>query len=180
MIVQYVNKQTKYPVRAWRELLSGVLPAALSATALGRRFSQIQVEAELAVTFAGPRVMKRINLETRETDQLTDVLSFPLLDMAEGRLLQPLGKQDYDPGHAGRPVVPLGDIIISLDKAHGQAADYGHSVEREVAFLAVHGLLHLLGYDHQTPAQEKKMLLKQRQILGQLGITRKQGVNTNE
>lgn len=66
----------------------------------------------------------------------------------------------------------LGDIVISIDKAKEQAEDYGHSLERELGFLAVHGFLHLLGYDHQTQEQEQKMFQRQEEILNEFGLKR--------
>ncbi len=180
MNVSYVNQQTKYQIQAWRELLDQALPAALESTVWGGQLRRKKWNASLTVIFAGPRIMKKINLETRDVDSLTDVLSFPILNMIEGRLQQQLAIQDFDPEQTGSPTVMLGDIIISLDKACQQAADYGHSVEREVAFLAIHGLLHLLGYDHLTLQQEQKMLRKQRQILNKLKLSRNQGVKNHE
>ena len=172
MIVQFVNRQSKHPTAEWRSLLGQVLPAALTATAFGQRLAGKGTAAAVTVTFAGPRQMRKINRETRQVDSLTDVLSYPLLNLAAGRLVQPLGVEDYDRDSLGRPVIPIGDIILSLDKAFAQAQDYGHSSEREVAFLAVLGLLHLLGYDHLTSGDEKRMLKKQKEILDQLGLGR--------
>lgn len=172
MIVQFVNQQSKYPVAEWRALLAKVLPAALAATLIGRQFKRQQIAAEVTVTFAGPRVMRRINAETRQVDCLTDVLSFPLLEAVDGQLLQPPQIQDFDPEQSEQPAILLGDIVISLDRAFSQAAEYNHSSQREVAFLAIHGLLHLVGYDHQDEIQEKNMLKKQKQILDQIGLGR--------
>lgn len=94
-----------------------------------------------------------LNLEYRQKDAPTDVLSFPLFD-EEGNL------DDEE----------LGDIVISLEKAKAQAEEYNHSLKREVAFLTAHSMLHLLGYDHENGEQE--MYVKQDEILNQLGITR--------
>lgn len=172
MIVRFVNQQTKYPVAPWRELLVRILPAALDATFLGRQLQRRGLDAGLTVTFAGPRVMRRINAATRQIDQITDVLSFPLLEAFDGHLKQMPGIQDIDPDQPDHSTVLIGDIIISLDKAFSQAADFGHPVEREVAFLAVHGVLHLAGFDHDTRPREKKMLQLQQQVLDQMGLGR--------
>ncbi len=94
-----------------------------------------------------------LNLEYRQKDAPTDVLSFPLFD-EDGNL------DDEE----------LGDIVISLERAKAQAEEYNHSLKREVAFLTAHSMLHLLGYDHENGEQE--MYVKQDEILNQLGITR--------
>jgi len=172
MIVQFVNQQSKYSVATWRELLNRVLPAVLDSTPAGKAFRRNRLETVVTVTFAGSRTMRRINRETRHVDSLTDVLSFPTLECLEGRLMQVPGLADCDPEYPDEPAVVLGDIVISLDRAFSQAADFGHSQAREVAFLAVHGLLHILGYDHQDPDQEKIMLCKQKNILDKLGLER--------
>lgn len=96
-------------------------------------------------------VIQRYNLAHRGKDYPTDVLSFPL----EATLIDP---EDHH--------VHLGQIVISYQKARQQAKVYGHSYDRELSFLFVHGLLHLLGYDHQTKAEENQMIALQDQILG--------------
>jgi rRNA maturation RNase YbeY len=173
MIIQFVNQQTKYPVKEWRRLFEQVAHAALDLMPAGREIEKSGFEPGVVFVFAGPQVMRRVNRETRQVDRLTDVLSFPLLEMKEGRLAAPLAAQDLDRSRKdGRIVVPLGEIMISLDRAFAQADEYGHSKEREAAFLAAHGLLHLLGYDHQTPAQERKTRLWQSRILDHLHLGR--------
>jgi len=101
--------------------------------------------------------IQSLNRNYRKIDRVTDVLTFPAW---EGEaILCP--KDEY-----------LGDIAICYERAQQQAQDYGHSLERELAFLAVHGALHLLGYDHMTPEDEKTMQKKQEEILTGLGLTR--------
>jgi len=95
------------------------------------------------------------------------VLSFPLLDSSGG--VPEIQPGDIDP-FTGR--VALGDIFISVEKAREQAAVFGHSFEREIAFLAVHGMLHLLGYDHEKPGEEEDMIRRQEKVLKELGLTR--------
>lgn len=118
--------------------------------------------SEVSVTFVTNDAIQAINKEYRGKDVPTDVISFAMEEMGEGEL-EIVG--------ALEPRV-LGDIIISLDRTKEQAADYGHSFERELGFLAVHGFLHLLGYDHMNEAGEKEMFGKQEAILSSLGITR--------
>jgi probable rRNA maturation factor len=102
--------------------------------------------------------IKEINKLYRSKDNVTDVISFALED----------NKEFVFNDHR-----VLGDIYISLDKAKEQAKDYEHSLKREISFLAVHGLLHLLGYDHMSEIEEKNMFLKQEEILNEFGIERK-------
>lgn len=118
--------------------------------------------AEVSVTFVTNEMIRGINREYRGKDQSTDVISFAMEEMGDGEL-EIVGSLE--------PRI-LGDIIISLDRTKEQAADYGHSFERELGFLAVHGFLHLLGYDHMNKEDEKKMFSKQEEILSSLGITR--------
>lgn len=118
--------------------------------------------SEVSVTFVTNEMIQSINKEYRGKDAPTDVISFAMEEMGEGEM-EIVGSLE--------PRV-LGDIIISLDRTKEQAADYGHSFERELGFLAVHGFLHLLGYDHMNEADEKEMFGKQEAILSSLGITR--------
>lgn len=109
----------------------------------------------------------QLNSEYRNIRRPTDVLSFPLLEYIDG-------KPDIQPGDIDPRTkrVALGDIVISVEKAMEQAESYGHSFEREIAFLAVHGMLHLLGYDHEKPEEEKDMFLRQEAVLKELGLPR--------
>ena len=100
--------------------------------------------------------IREINREYRKIDRETDVISFALEDNLNIEL----------------PVRMLGDIYISIDKAREQALSYNHSLERELSFLAVHGLLHLLGYDHMNEEDEKIMFSRQEMILNELQIIR--------
>lgn len=119
-------------------------------------------EAEVSVTFVTNDEIRDINREYRGKDQPTDVISFAMEELGEGEL-EIIGSGELR---------MLGDIIISLDRTKEQAEDYGHSFGRELGFLAVHGFLHLLGYDHMTAEDEKKMFARQEEILSSLGITR--------
>lgn len=118
-------------------------------------------EAELAVSFVSSEEIKAINAEYRDKDAVTDVISFAMEE----------GEADFEDPSMVRV---LGDIIICVERAKEQAADYGHSFEREVGFLALHGMLHLLGYDHMTPADEQRMFGRQDAILTSFGLTREE------
>lgn len=127
---------------------------------------EISQGAELSVTFVTNERIQEVNREYRDKDQPTDVISFALEEMGEGELEIIGGDQ---------PRV-LGDIIISIPRARDQAEEYGHSFMRELGFLSVHGLLHLLGYDHLTDSEEKVMFTKQKEILDDYGLKRSEEV----
>ncbi|MGM7684469.1 rRNA maturation RNase YbeY [Cytobacillus sp. Hm23] len=118
--------------------------------------------AELSITFVSNKRIQEINREYRNKDQPTDVISFAMEEM---------GEDEIEITGIELPVV-LGDIIISTTKAKEQAEEYGHSFDRELAFLSVHGLLHLLGYDHETEEEEVIMFTKQKELLEQYGLSR--------
>lgn len=135
-----------------RRLVKRAVLAVLDFEDFGRR-------AEVSVTFTDNEGIHALNREYRNVDRSTDVLSFPLSD-----------GEDYD---TDGDAVLLGDIVISLERAQTQAEEYGHSFEREVAFLTVHSMLHLLGYDHETsPEDERDMFARQDEILISAGMTR--------
>ncbi|MBO5449175.1 MAG: rRNA maturation RNase YbeY [Ruminococcus sp.] len=116
---------------------------------------------EVSVSFVNDKTIHELNLQHRDIDRATDVLSFPLGENGE-----------YDINHETGAKL-LGDIVISLETACRQAEIYGHSLEREVGFLTVHSMLHLLGYDHEESSlQERIMREKEEAILGSLGISR--------
>ncbi|WP_108669609.1 rRNA maturation RNase YbeY [Peribacillus acanthi] len=122
----------------------------------------IEPDTEISITFVDNNQIREINKEYRGKDTPTDVISFAMEEMGEDEI-QIVGME--------LPRV-LGDIIISIDRTKEQAEDYGHSFERELGFLALHGFLHLLGYDHMTEADEKKMFSKQKDILDAYGLQR--------
>lgn len=118
-------------------------------------FKPMGSKKEFNIIFVSKDEIQRINREFRKIDKVTDVISFALCD-------------DEDIIQTNE----LGDIFICLDRAFEQASEYGHSITREVAFLAVHGYLHLCGFDHMTEEEEKVMFQKQDDILNQAGIKR--------
>lgn len=124
-------------------------------------------DVETSVTLVDDESIQRLNEEHRGINSSTDVLSFPLIEYNDGE--PQIGPGDFD---ADTNCVFLGDIIISVEKVIQQAQEYGHSTQREFAFLAVHGILHLLGYDHEEVEDEKLMLLTQDEILNEMGLPR--------
>ncbi len=123
---------------------------------------KIEDGSEVSITFVTNEAIHEINRTYRDKDQPTDVISFALEEIGEGEI-EIVGE--------GMPRV-LGDIIISIDRTKEQAEEYGHSFERELGFLAVHGFLHLLGYDHMTTEDERVMFGKQDEILSSFGLGR--------
>jgi probable rRNA maturation factor len=117
---------------------------------------------EVSVNFVSNDKIHEINREYRGKDSPTDVISFAMEEMGEGEI-EIVGE--------GIPRF-LGDIIISIPKAREQADEYGHSFMRELGFLAVHGFLHLLGYDHMTKEDETEMFSRQKEILNEYGLSR--------
>lgn len=115
---------------------------------------KLQDKYVLSLIIVGPRTIKTINRDYRNIDRETDVISFALLDSGDS--------MEFD------GVIELGDIFINRNRVLSQAKEYGHSKKREFVFLFVHGLLHLLGYDHMNPKDEKKMFALQKKIIGDL------------
>ncbi|WP_110953310.1 rRNA maturation RNase YbeY [Massilibacillus massiliensis] len=116
--------------------------------------------AEVSVTLTNNTHIQQINREYRNKDAATDVISFALNEGEEPQIID------------GPEINMLGDILISIERAVEQAEAYGHSVEREVAFLTVHGMMHLLGYDHIDEEDRKEMRKEEEYVLQHLGISR--------
>ncbi|MFW3590865.1 rRNA maturation RNase YbeY [Staphylococcus caprae] len=138
----------------WYEQIDSLLTFA-------KKQENIESDAELSVTFVDKDEIQNINKVYRDKDKVTDVISFALEE----------DEPDIDMNDLEIPRV-LGDIIICTDFAQEQAESYGHSFERELGFLALHGFLHLLGYDHMTEDDEKEMFGRQDAILNSYGLTR--------
>ena len=144
------------------EGLRRVITAALAAEG-------VALPCEISVLLTDDAGIRQINADMRDIDRATDVLSFPMFDMPAGSLPTP-GWSDPDTG-----LIPLGDMCISLERAAAQAQEYGHSLEREVSYLAVHSVLHLLGYDHLDEGPMKRqMRAREEAILNGLGIRREE------
>lgn len=124
------------------------------------------------VLITDSETVREMNSGFRGIDSTTDVLSFPNLDFETPSDfdIPDERKADYTDPETGELLI--GDIILNADRVFSQAEEYGHSVKRELAFLTAHSCLHLCGYDHMTPEEEKIMISKQETILNELGITR--------
>lgn len=141
-------------------LLRRVISAALEAEGM-------DLPCEINVLLTDDEGIHQVNLDMRGVDRPTDVLSFPMFDLSPG---EKPGEEHEDPDTG---LVPLGDMCISLERAAAQAEEYGHSVERELSYLAVHSVLHLLGYDHMDEGHMKaQMRRREEHILEGLGIRR--------
>ena len=122
---------------------------------------------EVDVLLTDDEGIHAINLDMREVDRSTDVLSFPEFELTPGELPD---EEDADPGTG---LIPLGDMVISMEHVAAQAVEYGHSRKRELAYLVTHSVLHLLVYDHLDEGpQKKQMRSREEAILAELGITR--------
>ena len=151
--IYFSNEQEKLKVTYALKIL---IRSAIIKTLELEKFDR---NAQVSVTFTDNEGIHEINRKFRNIDRPTDVLSFPLLDggdLPDDKLFD----------------VPLGDIVLSLERAQEQAEEFGHSFEREVAFLTAHSTLHLLGYDHETGEEdERQMRAKQNQIMEALGLS---------
>ena len=130
------------------------------AAAAALRAEGVTVPCELDVTLTDDAVIHTINREQRGVDRATDVLSFPMNELTPGAFDPDACEWDYETDRA-----MLGDMVISMERCAEQAETYGHSFAHEVSYLTVHSVLHLLGYDHVTPEQERQMFGLQRQLL---------------
>ena len=129
-------------------------------------------EAEVNLTLTDNEGIHEINRMYRQIDAPTDVLSFPMLSYEQAGDFSALEEDYEDNFNPDTGEIMLGDIVISVDRVREQAAAYGHSERREFAFLIVHSMLHLFGYDHMTPEDAAVMEPKQRQILEEMNISR--------
>ena len=152
--VYFENQQTKEPLTYSLKMR---IRRAIEATLAYEAFDD---DCEVSVTFCDNEQIRALNQKFREIDRETDVLSFPLFD------------DDGMDAHVEDFGCMLGDVVLSLEKARAQAEEFGHSFEREVVFLTVHSILHLLGYDHETGEEdEKDMRRRQSEIVDKLGLS---------
>lgn len=162
-MIQFIieNEQDKLP---FTDELETVIQQAVSVTldTIGGK----DTDFEVSILITDDEGIHEINREHRDIDSPTDVLSFPILEFDEdGVMLEESGNFDGD-------YLLLGDIVISLERAKAQAEEYGHSLKREVGFLAVHSTLHLLGFDHMEEPFTTVMRTQEKEILEKMGLTR--------
>lgn len=143
-----------------RSFLRKVIRTALEAEG-------VDIPCEVNVLVTNDTGIHRVNIDMRDVDAPTDVLSFPMFDLTPG------DKPSEDDADPATGLVPLGDMCISLERAKAQAKEYGHSNRRELAYLAVHSVLHLLGYDHLDEGPMKaQMREREESIMKELGLER--------
>ena len=155
----YIDAEVETPAAVEEQIRRAVL-AALEG-------EEVDVPCVVEVCVTDDGGIRQTNLDTRGVDRPTDVLSFPMFELSPGE------KPQADWADPDTDKVLLGDMMISLERANAQAAEFGHSPEREVCYLAVHSVLHLLGYDHLDEGPMKaQMRAREEAILGGLGIQR--------
>ena len=150
MNILFDNRQEEID---FSEKLEGFLGKVVSYTL---EKEGVNPNAEVSISFVNNKEIHHLNLTYRGVDQPTDVLSFP----------------QYEDFNDLKQLACLGDIVISIEKAREQAVDYEHSFEREMAYLTVHSIYHLLGYDHDTEENTRRMREKEEEVLQALGIIR--------
>lgn len=154
-MIYFMNDQDKKEITyKLKMLMRGAVVATLA-------YENFHNDCQVSLTFTDNEGIKKLNNEFRGIDSATDVLSFPLIDFCGGE----------EPPADEREIM-LGDIVISLQRAEEQAKEFGHSFEREAAFLCVHSMLHLLGYDHvDSEEDDLEMRRRQREILESMGLS---------
>lgn len=159
MIIEIIDETEVVP-ESHQELVHNVVSFAAD-------YLKIAENKECSISFISSERIREINREFRNIDKVTDVISFALDDSDDDfESMKSIMEEDDS------FVTSIGDIVISLDRAKEQAEDYGHSLERELGFLALHGFLHLNGYDHQTEEEEAEMTGLQKEILEAYGLKR--------
>lgn len=161
MKISYLNQQDKFKVNlGLKNLIKKCAMAAL-------KYMGFRTDVEISLVLTDNEGIRALNKLHRDIDRATDVLSFPMFEYDEdGDIVEEYAEFNK------KGEILLGDIVISLERAEEQAKEYGHSFQREVGFLTVHSMLHLLGYDHMTEDDEKEMFGYQDEILNEIGLER--------
>ena len=134
---------------------------------------EVTIPYQISLLFVDNNEIREINNETRGIDKVTDVLSFPMLDYPENMVFKNVYKnKKFNEIYLDGEELVLGDMVLSLERAKEQSIEYNHSFEREVCYLVVHSILHLLGYDHMNDEDKAKMRPREEEILGKLNIKR--------
>ncbi len=184
MSIQIYNQTRSYSKdeeKVFSSDVANALSTLLSSSYIDARIHDASFEVGVDIRLVGTATIRKLNAEHRGLDKVTDVLSFPVLDMVDGMLSSDLMPYDFSVSD-GKKTLILGDVVICPERARKQAEEYGHSLEREMVFLAVHSFLHLLGFDHEHGRDEGKMFSIQEEILVKIGLPRDNGseISTSE
>ena len=175
MMVTITNNTRSFSEGEEKEFCAYVkeaLEVLLSQDYVDERIQKVKDSVSVDIRLIGADAIRKLNKEQRNKDAVTDVLSFPLLQMDDGKLESDLMPFDFSYEEEGKKILPIGDVVICVERARQQAEKYGHSLEREMCFLAVHSYLHLLGFDHENGKDEDLMFGKQEEILTAIGLSR--------
>lgn len=166
--IVFLDSAKNYDSRRFHELAESTVREVLNLEMTGYKSTELLsgIEFKLSISFVDNEGIRMFNKKFRRIDAVTDVLSFPF-EEDFSRLFE----EDFN-RLSDKSSWELGDIVISIEKAIEQAGLYGHSPEREIAFLTAHSVLHLLGYDHENEADEKMMSSKQELALDNIGLSR--------
>lgn len=134
---------------------------------------KVEIPCEISIIFIDNEEIRDINRENRNIDRVTDVLSFPMISYPNGRVFKEVYlNYEFEPRDLDDGNLVLGDIALSLEKAKEQSVEFGHSFLREAAYLTVHSVLHLLGYDHMEEEEKEIMRKREEEILNRFALTR--------
>lgn len=161
----YIEWNTDNETDSYNQLIKSAINTSLEI--LG-----ITILVDLSVMIVDNSEMQSINLEQRNIDAPTDVLSFPMFEFSGFTIEEINETLKNEPKDPESGAIYIGDMVISWEKVIEQALNYNHSLERELAFLVVHSMLHMMGYDHMNESDETKMLTMQTAILNQMGLKR--------
>ena len=160
-MVEYCNKKRKVKIPAEIKILSKDVFCLIAD------YFQIPMGAKLSLTFVNADTIRQLNLQNRGIDRATDVLSFPLQEYQKGKLeYTDLGDGEFEHGK-----LLLGDVVICAPVAKRQAEEYGHSLERELLYLFVHSVLHILGFDHESAGEKAEMRRLEELFMKEMGLS---------
>ena len=175
MMISITNQTRSYDQEAterFRNYVEQALSTVMQSSWVDSRIKDSEADISVDIRLVGTDAIRKLNREFREIDKVTDVLSFPVLDMKEGNLSCDLMPYDFSYDESGKKLLGIGDVVICPERAKKQAESYGHSMDREMVFLAVHSFLHLLGFDHMVKEEEEKMFAEQERVMCEIGLPR--------
>lgn len=165
--INHDNRQRQYPLKDTAPAVEEAITHVLFSSPFAQQLMAEGITVAVDWTLIGPRSMRTLNREQRDVDQLTDILSFPAREMKDGEPTGALESYEFF-GDEEAQTLFLGDLVIAPSKVEEQAHTYGHSFEHELRFLVVHGMLHLLGYDHEQEGDRRLMRDMERRLMSGL------------